>query len=356
MRDSSKAMFDYLSEDKRFEVKYLINDKKTFKKLREDFGDKIVSSASFEGKKFMFLANVWLLDGGMPTKNVFYFFNKIIVNFWHGIPIKKVGIEGYRGLNWLRMYLQLRLFSLFVTAYTVPTSRLTGIFATSFLLPHHKIKVLGQPKNDLLLEGPDEVKHQELFAEFKNGERFVLYAPTWRESKYGTGLGSSVSFFPFDDFDIQAFNRFLVRENIVFFMRPHYLEPQTFERMSNIRMVGSDTVTEVSDILPAFDMVISDYSSIYLDFLLLDRPVLLLPYDLEEYRAVKGLNFRFDDINPGPDVSSLSSFQKAVLKLLNMPNYYAKDRTALKTYFHQIPSGSRGAVRAFILEEFNKTK
>ena len=77
-------------------------------------------------------------------------------------------------------------------------------------------------------------------------------------------------------------------------------------------MVGSDIVTEVSDILPDFDMIISDYSSIYLDFLLLDRPVLLLPYDLEEYGAVKGLNFRFDDINPGPNVSfSKSGFEAA---------------------------------------------
>ncbi|MGP1560886.1 MAG: CDP-glycerol glycerophosphotransferase family protein [Helicobacteraceae bacterium] len=347
---NTKYMFEFLKDNPRFEIKYVINNDAKRKDLTQIYGDKFISLKTSQGKKFLKDADVWFLDAGMPTKNIFYMRNKIIINFWHGIPLKKIGINGYIGLNWLRMFIQLKVFSFFVTAYLTTSKKLIDIMAQSFMLPKEKIKVLGQPRNDFLSKPVAKTQLSKIFKDVDPSAKYVLYAPTWRKSRYGNSFKETVKYFPFENFAPGAFNDFLKQNNIVFFVRPHSLEAIDLAQSSHVKILDNSIVPNINDILNVFDLMISDYSGIIVDFLILQKPILLLPYDLQEYIQKQGLNFDFKDINPGPEVSSLQNFQDELLKLLSDATYYQDKRKQLNDFFNEVRSDSMEKVMDFLNE------
>ncbi len=57
-----------------------------------------------------------------------------------------------------------------------------------------------------------------------------------------------------------------------------------------------------------FDALISDYSGIIFDFLLLDRPIILLPYDKEEYVSTRKVNMDFSILECTPSPQNMEDF------------------------------------------------
>lgn len=351
---NTKFMFEYLLKNEAYDIKYIINNDETRNKLISIYGDKFISIKEKNGLDFLKKSNVWLLDAGMPVKNPFYMRNKTIINFWHGVPIKKIGINGYTGLNKLRMLLQLKVFSFFVTAYITTSKNLVNIMSESFLLPVNKIKILGQPRNDFIYKIIPKKDMSNIFKNIDINSRFVLYAPTWRKSKYGTSLKNTVKYFPFEGFSFEDFNSFLKKNNIVFFVRPHSLEKINIKEYSNIKILDQTKIQNINDILNIFDLVISDYSGIWVDFLLLKKPIILLPYDLNEYLSIKGLNFNFDDINPGPKIQTLQEFKNNIIRLLNDNTYFFDRREKINDFFNEIKFDSMPKILNFLETELKK--
>ncbi|KJG60435.1 hypothetical protein UA42_15725 [Photobacterium kishitanii] len=105
------------------------------------------------------------------------------------------------------------------------------------------------------------------------------------------------------------------------------------------------------DVINQFDLVITDYSSIYFDFLILNKPVLFLPYDLDEYINNVGLNFKFDEVTPGPKPKDQIEFITELDKLLFDSNYYNEERIEVNNYFNQVSSGNCKRIYNFIEKE-----
>ena len=78
------------------------------------------------------------------------------------------------------------------------------------------------------------------------------------------------------------------------------------------------------------------YLTIYIDFLLLNKPILLLPYDLQKYKTAIGINFDYDRISPGPKPKIFKSFKEELLKLLEDRNYYRTERVQVNNFFNEI--------------------
>lgn len=351
---NTKYLFEYFLDKEAYEIRYLLNNDQSIAKLQDKYGDFFIDNKNRSGRKFIKDADVWLLDSGMPTKNIFSMRNKIIINFWHGVPIKKIGINGYTGLNKLRIYLQLKIFSYFIFCYTATSQNIANIVAQSFVLPISKVKVLGQPRNDLIHIPVPKSKILELFPDIEIRSRLVLYAPTWRKSKYGTSFDDAVQFFPFKNFDYSSFNHYLKQNNVVFFLRAHALETVRIGKYSNIKILDNDLCPNINDIINVFDLLITDYSGIFVDYLLLDKPILLLPYDLDQYEKVKGLNFKFDTINPGPKITSYKHFIDQLLENLRYPNLYSNKRHKLKTFFFDTTQQCMPNIEKFILDHLKK--
>ena len=92
----------------------------------------------------------------------------------------------------------------------------------------------------------------------------------------------------------------------------------------------------MAGILNIFDLLITDYSSIYIDYLLLDRPMVFLPYDKERYLEGRGMNFRYDDVTPGAKPGTMKEFMGVVRSSLEGRDDFCDKRRACNAFFNEI--------------------
>ena len=62
-----------------------------------------------------------------------------------------------------------------------------------------------------------------------------------------------------------------------------------------VRLATHEQLPDVNSFLPFVDVLITDYSALYHDFLLLDRPILFVPYDYEEFEQQNGFLYDYCD-------------------------------------------------------------
>jgi len=156
----------------------------------------------------------------------------------------------------------------------------------------------------------------------------VLYAPTFRD--YG-----QVQLFPFKDFDQKQLEAFLDEKNMLLFIRTHVAEQGSAAPYlgKRIRFLGNEQAEDVTGILNIFDCLITDYSSIYIDYLLTDKPMIFLPYDRQQYLDGRGMNFDYDDVTPGPKPETFNDFLDA---LSPKEDFWKSERTRVNRLFNEI--------------------
>jgi len=84
-----------------------------------------------------------------------------------------------------------------------------------------------------------------------------------------------------------------------------------------VRLFSGRDYPEIMDYLNNFDLLITDYSSIYFDYLLLDRPIIFLPYDIDAYSGENGFTVPYDEFTPGCKPSTMTAFFHAILVSLD---------------------------------------
>ena len=123
-------------------------------------------------------------------------------------------------------------------------------------------------------------------------ERIILYCPTYRDDH-------SLRF-PISEKELNDLEKLLQESNSLFLMKGHYfVQNIDFEQYDNIKIAPISS--DIQELYFITDILITDYSSTMLDFSLLDRPILLFPYDLDEYKRVRGMYYNLEDIAPGID-------------------------------------------------------
>ena len=85
------------------------------------------------------------------------------------------------------------------------------------------------------------------------------------------------------------------------------------------------------------DLLITDYSSISIDFLLGNKPIIYVPYDLENYH--RGIILDFNRWTPGDKVLEFRDFIRAAQEYLDNPEKDSEERERLNEVFHQFRDG-----------------
>jgi len=353
---NTKVFFKYLLENSDLNVKYIINDDNLREKLIKQYGNHFITQKTIKDIIYITKAGSWITDGGFPLKTPFGHKNRVLINLWHGMPIKYIGIKGYKGLSKIRIWLQLKMYSKHYNAFCVTSKLFSPIIKESFLIPEDKIKILGQPRNDLLfIENDKELILNSLYANLPEYKKIMLYAPTYRNSSYGNAKLEPTKFFPFDDFNLEKLEVFLEKEKFIIFIRAHHLDNIHFKETDRIRFLNSDKIIEISEILNIFDMLISDYSGMIFDYLLLDKPLLLLPYDLDIYNQEVGMYWNYNDVSPAPKIDNMMVFMNKIIKLLNDSNYFKSERQQLKNDTYTVNNETK-KIFYFLKEEIKKEK
>lgn len=269
-------------------------------------------------------ARCWItnssVERGLSFKNKYTY----LFNTWHGTPIKKMGID-------IPLYnTSFRSKSRSIIDLLLAQSRYDQIlFSKAFECPLSKIHILGLPRNDELIQNNE---NQIILLKRKWNipidKKIILYAPTFREySKEGAGcvLNMPVCF--------NKWENVLSKRYIVLF-RAHY------EVSSRMNICNSDLVIDVSlypnlnDLMQISDILISDYSSIFFDYSIMDKPMLCFAYDYERYNRERGLYFDIrkelsDDIIENEDqlldaILHLD-YQKSIQRTIAFRNKYVTE-------------------------------
>jgi CDP-glycerol glycerophosphotransferase (TagB/SpsB family) len=222
--------------------------------------------------------------------------NVISVNVWHGMPIKKIGwmIENDPGTT---------------ARFTLATSAFWAEIMERAMRPHGDVLSSGLPRNDRLFSNRSKVFEK---LGLKDDQRLLAWLPTYRKSVRGLPRTDGVeagNVFEMPDVDPGQLNSFLKSRNAVLMVKPHPMAAfEAAKTWSNLLIVDDAWLRGRSlslyEFLGATDLLISDISSVVIDYLLLDRPIIHAFADLGEYQNSRGFTVEpIDDWFAGPVVT-----------------------------------------------------
>lgn len=337
--DNSRYFFLYLNDNKKNigidKVVWVTRNKDILKKLRKK-GFEAYYVWELKSIWYHFRAKVHIIDQAISDINPFFTIGSIRINLWHGFPLKK--INGYTKENIKKKgYIRNKLIEikkryniklddngLCLKHYLLATSKFSAkILGKAFNMPKERILIAGYPRDDIFFTNEydkylmdDEKQILKVIDEAKNENKIVIsYLPTFRDNKTTYLFGTE------NKYKLTNFFNFLEKYDILLINKFHFVDENNYKTFSNY----SNTVINLSPemdiyfILKYTNILITDYSSVYFDFLLLDRSIIFYPYDLEYFRNEdRGLNFDYNEFTPGPKAYNLIQLKKIILKTIEI--------------------------------------
>ncbi|HQF37399.1 MAG TPA: CDP-glycerol glycerophosphotransferase family protein [Candidatus Dojkabacteria bacterium] len=203
-------------------------------------------------------------------------------------------------------------------------------------LPLPEFIPLGHPRNDFLVrmkDNTDYLEKQRKRLGIPYDSKIILFAPTHREPKTFDGFYDK-QLLELHIRQFEEIDKVCAERNLYILYRPHYLVSKSFKTdFSNIIFVTSEKEPDPRPLMLISDILITDYSSIYVDYLLLEKPLVFYQPDLELYQnTLRGLVV--DPNNPvhfpGPRISKLQEIFELSENDLNK-----FDLKASKNFFHR---------------------
>lgn len=348
---NSKYLFEYVKEHlPQITPLFVINEENLRRELSEQYGEEyFIDTESKEGIRRVLEAGVWFTSAGLPVYGTGLGKNRLIVNLWHGVPLKKIALMDPNLKKAARIYFK-KIFSENYTWILTTSRELVPVMAKSFQVSEDRLRVWGQPRNDCIFDPPDRKQIlEDVYPDLPEYKKVVLYAPTFRD--YG-----NTRLFPFEDFDKKVFEDFLEQEKILLLLRLHIKEAAAADAYvsSRIRRFGSEEAGDVTGMLGMFDLLITDYSSIYIDYLLTDKPLMFLPYDRERYLDGRGMNFDYDEVTPGPKPETMKEFMMEIKEFMNGEDSWKKERDRVNLKFNQVKEPCASNICNQVLLEIKK--
>lgn len=305
--DSPKAIYEAMIKDNRFdgyEFVWAFNNTEAFKIPR----GRVIKTDSLKYYITALKAACWITNSTVERglsfkgKNTFYF------NTWHGTPIKKMGKDIPNINKSFRMNTRWK-----VDVMTSQSEYEADIFSRVFNISRDKFIICGLPRNDILSDRTIETKQKMMQ---KIGvpldKKVILYAPTFREYERDKKFNCIIA--PPIDFDKWREN---LGDQYVILLRAHYEVAKVLNVKSDDGFVYNvSSYPVLNELMLASDMLISDYSSIFFDYSILDRPMICYTYDYNEYINKRGLYF---DIRR--ELLGCSDNEEELLNLIKYLNY-----------------------------------
>ena len=329
---NSKYLFEYVLEnEKNIKPYYVINDDELRIKLQNQYGKEFfIETKTKEGIKKVLSGGVWFTSAGLPLYGTNLNKKRLIVNLWHGIPLKKIALMENNFGKIKKCYFN-KIFSQNYSYILTTSHKLIPIMKESFGVEDKIIKVWGQPRNDCLFEKVNKHILKDLISDLPSYDKLILYAPTYRDD-------TATKLFPFEDYDKEKLERFLEENKAIIFIRTHIDESTDVKKYLGKRIIllNENIIEDIMTIINIFDILVTDYSSIYIDFLLLQKPLIFLPYDKEEYLNKRGFNFDYDKVTPGYKPTNMKDLIIFIQQIFDGVDEFKNDRNIINRYFNEI--------------------
>lgn len=229
----------------------------------------------------------------------------------------------------------------------------------------NQLVVLGYPSNDELFYEVDMSLFWKKSFPQLNVEKFskiVGWMPTFRQRKRNIN-DDTMEVFPYgipiikNREGLESLNCFLKEKNVLLVIQIHHAQKENFEvvNMSNIVFLNQSIKDEMeitnANLMRSFDALISDYSSAYYEYLLLDRPVAISIDDYHDYAEHMGFCIDFFEYIKGfylKNTNDLKTFITEVSE--NIDSTKNDRRESLKKIHKYLDANSTSRVVEFICD------
>ncbi len=256
----------------------------------KDRGLESYSRWSMKGLYHCLTAKIYVFCFHLIDINFWTSGNTKKVNLWHGVPLKHIEFSVKTGSS-VSVYNEKNIVSRIFAPYIfarpdrlISTSELiTDYYTEAFRVDKSRIYDFGQPRCDMFFWNKEklidyvksyEPKIYELSQKINQFQKVFIYMPTWRDYDFMSDA----------NIDLNLLNEHLIKHNYYFFIKTHPATPINKElasKLSNVDILDNDI--DMYPFLPLTDCLITDYSSIYYDYILLDKEVVLFPFDEQQY-------------------------------------------------------------------------
>ena len=362
-RDNAKYLYLHLyrTHQQKFKFFFLTANKSVFRQLQSNN----LPSIFYPKLSTLFImlrTSVIIVDNFTWISNLKYYFllYSYKIQLWHGCSIKSLGLDNEflkenLKARWRKLLYYARgrfpNYDLFLSTSKINTDK---IFKPAFNF--RKIIESGYPRNDIFLSEPDTfdligtdktVINKSANAK-KNRYKIVLYAPTFRDT------GNGDDFLEDEALNLNKLDEFAKRNKIyiIFKVHPWREFPIDFKELTNL--IKYKDTGDVYPLLPLVDLLITDYSSIFFDFLYLNKPIIFFPYDYDKYiREDRQLKYDYDWVTPGPKCMNQDDLQTIIYRCLfeNIDEYHQKRKDIFNMSFsHKSGSASERILKMISTE------
>jgi len=335
--DNSRYLFENVCKNEEFiRPVWLTREQEIVDKIR-GMGHEAYLISSLQGYWLSCRAGLVVVSNGNPDINRLAISRAKKLHLWHGSPMKKIGLDDKFAQIGSSIFLKKAqqlwraVFPFVIERWDVIiacSDIFKGYMASAFGVDPTQVKVTGYPRNDILLKpNPTYVPIVETLMKKYRANRMLLYAPTFRsEGKENIRL--------FDTLDIKRIESFLVKYNAILLIKMHYIHRDAMlltnleKKDLRIYWLQEEDAPEINPLLPYTDILITDYSGVYFDFLLLDRPIVFAPFDIDQY--ISRDRKLYEDYNvvatSGPKCDTWNEVIDACQTVFCGDNKYRKER------------------------------
>lgn len=328
--NNAKVLYEYMNKHykNKMNLYWVIDNTEDYNRLKDRLN--CVLNDSEELAELMPKIDIIFTTHGQLTERKLP--NQIYINLWHGLGMKKLGYmletsklapQDVDYFNRLRRTVDYMI---------VPSEFWRPIFASKFRIAYDRVLPIGYPKLDMITSPNTRKKLEKILKiNLDNYKKKILYVPTFRK-----GIGradakiNTSNIFSFSKYDENKVIKFLEKNNYLLCIKRHPSETSTFSAANseNIKAIENKDLKKLNlapeEILNNFDLIISDYSSMGIEFQILNRPVLFITEDYEEYEKNRGIIYGLNFWTGENQIKSIDELLKKIRKFDNIkcdPNF-----------------------------------
>ncbi|KQL57046.1 MULTISPECIES: CDP-glycerol glycerophosphotransferase family protein [Bacillaceae] len=336
-RGNTKYLYKAFVRNSNFKCVWITKNKKTLRTMRE-MEHTVYSSWSLKGIYYQLRAATVVHSHSIHDDFTKVFLGGVLsINTWHGVGLKKVWAARSQTFTYRAIHEKnkvKRYFMMLVEKtnrgkenYVFSTSEtVSKFFPETFLLSQSQLPILGQVRNDVFYQ--KSIDDESVDKRIKYSKT-VTYMPTHRNHGLDDPDINNV-------IDFVKLDQICEENDILFILKRHMFSKGKIPgNLKNILDVSSDEI-EPQILLKYTDVLITDYSSCYTDFLLLNRPIIFFPFDLDKYLMHSNeMYFNYDDTTPGPKVTTFSQLVKEIENYcLHNVDEFKEDRIRVRDIFY----------------------
>lgn len=300
-RDNPKYLYyEVLEKHPEINAVWVALGQKEYMALKNQ-GLPVVKQSSLKGMYYAIRAGVYIVDHSTPVISRMLWGGTYYVNLWHGSSVKRVrwqnpdfyvreyGLKDASEMRtsfWFKMQTYPIMFQKIDLLLAPSSIQLREFFAPMMNIPEENCVVGVYPRSRLMIEGKEAaldfiVKYESqetlnFVISLAKYDKTYIYMPTWRND--------GGNFIEQAGIDWQRLNDIMKEKNELFILKLHpftELDIDSVAKYSNIMLYPKDS--DVYTVLPFIDCLITDYSSIYTDFLMMNKEIILFVFDYEDY-------------------------------------------------------------------------